>query len=361
MSTRKHSPRWAALSAVLAFSLVAAACGSADDSGEPAADTSSESTPAADDQPDATEADESGGDQLFYVIYKQGTQQYFVEQGEGAQAAADELGVELRIINVESDGNKAITEVQNAIGAGATGIGITVPDQTIGPRVAELAAEAGIPVVATDDSIEDGDGNPVAFVGFDGNEMGLKTGDAAVVSLNDSGWLDDGSVTVGLLSVEKQDLSACNDRTDEQKRVVEEAGVASANIHPVSSDASIDGALNSSSPVITAAGDVTNWIVTGCNDESVKGGINALIAAGFTTDQIIGVGLGAYEACKDWQAGDESGFTSALYISGVDVGDAAVRALYANAVDGTPLPLKTVANTSIVDATNWEASGLVCG
>lgn len=359
MTTRKHMRRYTALSAVLAISFAAAACGSDDDTST----VTDEASPASDASTASSDAPAGGGssdDQLLYVIYKQGTQQYFVEQGEGAQAAADELGAELRIVNVESDGNLAITAMQDAISGGATGIGITVPDQTIGPRVAELAAEAGIPVVATDDSIEDGDGNPVAFVGFDGNEMGQKTGQAAVEALNESGWLDDDSATVGLLSVEKQDLSACNDRTDEQKRVVEEAGVDASNVHPVASDASIDGALSASSPVITAAGDITNWVVTGCNDESVKGGINALLAAGFTPDQIIGVGLGAYEACKDWQAGGESGFKSALYISGRDVGDAAVRALYANAVDGTPLPEKTVAKTTIVDASNWEESGLVC-
>ena len=47
---------------------------------------------------------------------------------------------------------------------------------------------------------------------------------------------------------------------------------------------------------------VTNWIVFGCNDESVLGGLNALAAAGVKPDAIIGVGLGAYEACKPWAA-----------------------------------------------------------
>jgi L-arabinose transport system substrate-binding protein len=91
----------------------------------------------------------------------------------------------------------------------------------------------------------------------------------------------------------------------------------------------------------------------GCNDESVLGGINALSAAGVKPDNIIGVGLGAYEACRPWAANQPSGFKAALYISGVDVGAAAAQVLYDNVVGGKPLPAKTVAKTTIVDPTSY--------
>lgn len=104
---------------------------------------------------------------------------------------------------------------------------------------------------------------------------------------------------------------------------------------------------------------LAHWVVTGCNDESVKGGIQALLAAGIPVDNIIGVGLGAYEACKDWQTGEPSGFKGALYISGYAVGYAAVTALV-EAIEGTPLPAETIAETTLVDPTNWEDAGIVC-
>jgi len=60
------------------------------------------------------------------------------------------------------------------------------------------------------------------------------------------------------------------------------------------------------------------------------------------------VGLGAYEACRPWAAKQPSMFKAALYISGVDVGDAAAKALIAKIDKGTELPAATIANTTIV-------------
>ena len=356
MTNHLTARRFALLGGLLATSLLAAACGSSSTK----ASSSTSATSATTGGGTAAVAPAGGAKPLIYAIYKQGTQQYFVDQATGAQAAADKVGAQLKVVNVESDGNLAVTAVQNAIAAGAKGIAITVPDQTIGPRVAELAAAAHIPLVATDDSIKDGSGAAVAFVGFDGKDMGKKTGDEAVKLLTDGGWLKDSSVKVGLLSVEKQDLSACNDRTDAQKAAVKAAGVAADRIYPVASDASVDGALSAASPVITAAAGVTNWVVTGCNDESVQGGLKALAAAGVSPDKIIAVGLGAYLACKDWKAGTPTGFKASLYISGKDVGDAAINALYANIAKGTALPPVTVAKTSIVDPSSWQAAGVSC-
>ncbi len=320
-----------------------------------------DSTAPSTDDGTAPSVDCSGvGDRpLIYVLYKEGTQQYFIEQADGARAAADALCADIQVVNVEQSGDKAITEVQNAIAAGADAIGITVPDQQIGPQVAQLAADAGIPLIATDDIIEDGDGNPVPFAGFNGTDMGTSVGTQAAEFLTESGWLDDGE-NVGMLSVEKQDLTVCNERTDAEKQILaDDGGLSEDQIFPVASDGTIDGSLNASSPVVAAHPDVTHWVVTGCNDESVKGAIQALLAAGIPVENIIGVGLGAYEACKDWQTDEPSGFRGALYISGYEVGFAAVTALV-EAIDGTPLPAETIAATTLVDPTNWEEAGLVC-
>ena len=66
----------------------------------------------------------------------------------------------------------------------------------------------------------DENGDPVPFVGFDGKDMGKKVGEAAASSLTESGWLDDADKKVGVLSVEVQTLSVCNDRTDNEKAAV---------------------------------------------------------------------------------------------------------------------------------------------
>jgi L-arabinose transport system substrate-binding protein len=290
-------------------------------------------------------------DKLVVAIYKSGTQQYFLDQAQGFTAAANELGYEARVINVELDSNLAISAVSDAIASGADGIAITAPDQALGPAIARAAAEAGIPVIATDDPLLDGDGNPVPFAGFDGVAMGTKVGERAGQLLSESGWLDGDDF--GVLSVEVQTLSVCNDRTNASRELVTAAGADASKVVAVPYDGTTDSALSAAGPIITANPGVNRWVVFGCNDEGVLGATNALRNAGISPDDVIAVGLGAYEACRPWQEGIETGFKAALYLSGVDVGDAAARALINTIETGTPLPEKTVANTTIVDPTNF--------
>lgn len=290
-------------------------------------------------------------DKDIVAIYKSGTQQYFIDQGEGFKAAAEELGYNAKIINVELDSNLAISAVSDAIASGAKGIAITAPDQALGPAVSTAAADAGVLMVATDDPLTDKGGNPVPFVGFDGVAMGTKVGEKAGELLKASGWLDAGNY--GILSVEVQTLSVCNDRTNASREQVIAAGADAGKIKAVSYDGTADASLAASGPVITANPAVDKWVVFACNDEGVLGATNALKNAGFAADDVIAVGLGAYEACRPWKAGIDTGFKAALYISGVDVGDAAARALIKSIESGEALPLKTVANTTIVDPTTY--------
>ena len=136
-----------------------------------------------------------------------------------------QLGADAKKFDAKLDPNLGVSLVNDAISAGAKGIAITVPDQTIGPAIAKAAKDAGVVLIATDDSIKDADGNPVPFVGFDGKDMGKKVGEAAAKLLTDSGWLKDTAKKVGVLSVEVQTLSVCNDRTDNEKAAIKAAGV----------------------------------------------------------------------------------------------------------------------------------------
>jgi L-arabinose transport system substrate-binding protein len=156
-----------------------------------------------------------------------------------------------------------------------------------------------------------------------------------------------------VLSVEVQTLSVCNDRTDNEKAAVLDAGVPEDQVFPVPYTGEALSAQDAAGPVITANPDITNWIVFGCNDEGVLGTLNALATAGFTPDEIIGVGLGAYEACRPWAADQDTGFKAALFISGLDVGRTAAQVLYDAIVNGITPPEQTFAPTSIVNAENY--------
>jgi L-arabinose transport system substrate-binding protein len=342
---RTRSASWrkvAALSA--AFAIAFAAC------------SSTGATPSASSSSAPSTAPSGGGTgdkPLFVAINKAADQQYFIDLQTSFVSKIEELGGTAEKYDARDQAELGVNLVNDAISKGAKGISITVPDQSIGPAIAKAAKDAGIPLIATDDPIEDDAGNPIPFVGFDGTDMGNKVGDEAGRLLKESGWLTDGSV-VGMLAVEKQDLSVCELRTEAQKAKVQAAGLPADRIYDVASGATVDTANTASGPVITAHPDVTKWIVTGCNDESVLGAINALAAAGVAPANIIGVGLGAYEACRPWAAAQDSGFKAALFISGLDVGSAAAEVLYNAVVNGAEIPAMTVANTTIVTADTYK-------
>ncbi len=293
-------------------------------------------------------------DLLFVAINKSADQQYFIDLQNSFVETSEEFGAEARKFDAKLDPNLGVSLVNDAISAGAQGIAITVPDQTIGPAIAQAAAEAGVVLIATDDSISDAEGNPVPFVGFDGKDMGRKVGEAAADLLTEAGWLEDADKKVGVLSTEVQTLSVCNDRTDNEKIAISAAGVPDDQIFPVPYTGEALSAQDAAGPIITANPDITHWVVFACNDEGVLGTTNALATAGFEPDSIIAVGLGAYEACKFWAADQESGFKAALFISGLDVGKTAAEVLYDAVVNGIVPPEQTFAPTTIVTPDNYE-------
>lgn len=285
---------------------------------------------------------------LLYVINKSADQQYFIDLQNSFVAKTEELGGSALQADAKLDPSLGVQLVNDAISAGAVGIAITVPDQTIGPAIADAAEAAGVALVATDDGIVDSAGNPVPFVGFSGPDMGGKVGAEAARLLQEGGWLEDESVNLGVLSTEVQTLSVCEDRTNASKAAVIDVGVSEDAIFQVPYTGETQSAQDAAGPVITAHPDVTHWVVFACNDEGVLGTVNALATQGVSPDNVLGVGLGAYEACKFWAADQPSGFKAALFISGQDVGAAAAEVLYDNVVNGADLPESTVAPTTIV-------------
>ena len=291
-------------------------------------------------------------------IQKQGDQQYFVDEAAGAQAEAKTLGgVHVRVINVNTDSNAAISALSVVVGQKVDGIIIVVPDQQIGPQVIGSAAQAHIPVLASDDPIKAGDGTAAPFVGFDSRQMGEKVGTEAGSLFKQAGWDAAGT---RVLDAYEQQLSDCQEReAGEMAGFAGAAGATPKDIQ-VGTDNSVVDAQNRTSAVVTANPGVRHWVVMGCNDENETGAVTALGNAGIPQANVIGVGLGAYLDCKDWQAGQPSGNKAALYISGHDVGATAVKVMVAALRDHQPLPPRTIARTTIVTPQTWKGVMKTC-
>ncbi|KJQ55731.1 substrate-binding domain-containing protein [Microbacterium sp. SA39] len=300
----------------------------------------------------------SDGPLTIALIQKQGDQQYFIDEANGAKEAAKADGdVTINVVDVSTDSNKAISEVEAAIAQGVDAIIIVVPDTQIGPQVIQLATDAGIPIMAADDPIVDAKGDDAPFTGFDGTSMGEQVGADAARLYQEAGWA---AADTRILSAYKQDQPNCVERVDGAVAAFSEAVPDGPEVIEVGTDNSATDAQDKAGAIITANAGVKHWVVWGCNDENETGVVTALQNSGVAPADIIGVGLGAYLTCKDWNAGQETGNKSALFISGVEVGKAAVTSMVDLLRNGTELPPKTVANTEIVDASNWEEKGVVC-
>jgi L-arabinose transport system substrate-binding protein len=289
------------------------------------------------------------------AINRGATQQYFIDLQSAFTQEVERLGGTALTYDAQEDPSLTLSLMNDAVSAGADGIAVSAQSSDLGPALAEIADAAGVPWVATDSTQVDAAGNPIPFVGFDGTAMGNSVGQEVLRQLEASGWLEDATKNVGVLSVEAQTIAVCEQRTEESKRLLTEAGFPAEQIYQVPYGGDTASGQEAAGPVITAHPDVTNWVIFSCNDEGVLGAINALATAGADPANIIGVGIGAYEACKFWAADLPSGFTAALFISGLDVGRAAANVLWEHVVNGAELPATTIAETTMVDPGTYES------
>lgn len=343
MQVRKRSTSKGIVVATLSVTLGLAACSSGKSAGG---------------APTGQGNKKSGAITIAY-IQKQGGQQYFIDEANGAKAEASQLGnVKIDVTDVELDSNQAINAMNTMMTQKVDGIAIVVPDQKIGPQVIDMANGAHIPILASDDPIKSGTGQAAPFVGFDSTQMGGSVGKEAGVLYKQAGWTP---ADTRIINVQKQDLSDCVLRGQGAEAAFrQEVGSNVPQIINEGTDAGVTQAQDKTGAVVTANPHVKHWVVWGCNDESETGAVTALANAGFGANAVIGVGLGAYLTCKDWKAGKQTGNKAALFISGRDVGADAIKVLVDQIRNGKTMPAKTIAKTTMVTPQNWQQAGVSC-
>ncbi|WP_371501739.1 substrate-binding domain-containing protein [Kitasatospora sp. NBC_00374] len=299
-------------------------------------------------------------------LQKQGDQEYFIGEAEGAKAKAAELGVDLKVVDLGTDANKTVSEVRSAVARKTNGLIVVVPDPAVGPQVVQTARDAKVALLTSDDQIcatgpdpsACGKADLVPRIGFSGTQMGGEVGKRAGEEYHKAGW---NQADTRIISAWKQDVTVCTDRVNAAKDSFIAAAGASIQKIDVATDNTPTGAQDRVAATVTANPTVKHWIVLGCNDENVQGGVTALENAGFKAEDVIGVGLGAYLACKAWGGGRPTGMRAALFINGKDVGALAVQTMYDRLRNGKAMPAEAVAPTRMVDAATWRSSGVSCG
>lgn len=295
----------------------------------------------------------------IYYLNKLGDSVWFVDEVAGAKAEAAKVGASFTSQDLQSDANRAITAVDTAIGAGASGIVIVVPDQQIGPAVLKKAQDAGIPMIAVDDGIVDAQGQAAPFVGFSGTEIGKQVGEAVVDFDKQLQWGAPGPDT-RLLAVEVQTLSVCMDRTNNSIAVLKDKiGLKDDQILHVPYDPGTqDKALSGVSQAITAYPQVKKWMIVSCNDDGVLGAVRALEQAGYKADDMIGVGINGQLACDEFKKADGTGFRGSIFVDSKIHGATAVRLLTASITKHEAIPARTIIQGHLITKAN---NAFACG
>lgn len=314
----------------------------------------------------ATSGKKISGKITLAYLQKQGDQQYFIDEAQGAQAMARRLGdVQVKVVNLGNDTNKAVSETQAAIAQKANGVIIVPPDPAVGPQIVQTAAGAKVTLLSSDDQICTNSPNPdncakgrlVPRVGFSGTQMGTQVGQRAGEEFKKAGWKP---ADTAIISAWKQDVTVCTDRVVAAQAAFEKTTGVKVRVIKVGTDNTPPDAQSKTAATVSGNRSVRHWVVWGCNDENVSGAVNAIQNAGYKAADIDGVGLGAYLACKDWGSGKATGMRAALFINGFDVGGLAVRTIVDNLRSGKAMPPEAFAPTKMVDPTTWQQAGVKC-
>jgi L-arabinose transport system substrate-binding protein len=276
----------------------------------------------------------------FVYLQTDGSQSYFVLEGDGAKAEAAKLGATVKISNENNSSGTTISDIQTAIGQQANGLIVVAPDATLGPRMVNLAKTAKVQIMASDNGFAGSDGKQVPFVGIDATAFGQSTGTILMSYYNELHW---SAASTYMLLYTNPALPTCNMRTNAEEAKVVASGFPKSHIISVpTSDNTTQAAFSNTRPVKTAHPQAKDWLTAGCNDDVAFGGAKALVSSGVAAADVDAVGLGGDLACQVWAKGAPNvGFRGTNYIYPNAIGADAVHEMYDYVVKHTPFPANT--------------------
>jgi L-arabinose transport system substrate-binding protein len=329
----RRTSSWASLTTAATVAVLAAACSSSTSSGT---------------NPSSPANSPSAATTLKLAYLPSFQDPYFVQEARGAEAEAKKLGIQLVVENANGSDSAAVNNLQTLITTGGVkGVLIAVPTQQIGPQVATMARQAGVPLIATDNQIS---GMP--FVGFQWAAIGSQAGTMMAHLFDSAQWAPS---TTSAVSIELPSLQTCNDRTNAETAafLASAPGFPKTNVVHLSYDGTENGALTAMATAKTAHPGTTHWVIWSCNDDGVVGAIRALTSAGVPAANIIGVGVNANLACPVWGAGQTQAFRQAIFTDPARTGALGIQELYSYLTAHTQIPANSALGGVVVNPTDY--------
>ena len=290
---------------------------------------------------------------MIYGIYKAGDQTWFIDEGAAAEAAAKDAGYDFTYVDAKMSPEEYLKAIDNAIANKAAGIVTCIPDQTMSQAVVDKLKEAGIPVVAADDALQDTTGAKIApWVGINAYVIGEANGAWIAQYAIDNKLV--GDAACGLLIMTMDTVSSCVPRADGELAKFTELCPTfdTTKIFKADYDGTTDKGNTAAAAVFTAHPEITKWLVTGANEEGTIGGLRALESAGLDKDACV-VGLGAYMAKDEWKKEGTSAMKASAYFSSDSVGRGSVAVLL-DLIAGKEVKQETAVDAIVVTPETYK-------
>jgi L-arabinose transport system substrate-binding protein len=290
---------------------------------------------------------------MIYGIYKAGDQTWFIDEGTAAEAAAKDAGYDFTFVDAKMSPEEYLKAIDNAIANKAAGIVTCIPDQTMSQAVVDELKDAGIPVVAADDALQDTAGTKIApWVGINAYIIGEANGEWIANYAITNNLVSDAAC--GLLIMTMDTVSSCVPRAEGELAKFTEIAPTfdTAKIFKADYDGTTDKGNTAASAVFTAHPEITKWLVTGANEEGTIGALRALESAGLDKDACV-VGLGAYMAKDEWKKEGTSAMKASAYFSSDSVGRGSVAVLL-DMIAGKDVAQETAVDAIIVTPENYQ-------
>mgnify|MGYP000371183239 FL=1 len=245
-------------------------------------------------------------------LVKQAEEPWFQTEWQFAEKAGQDHGFEVIKIAVP-DGEKTLTAIDNLAANGAKGFVICPPDVSLGPAIVAKAKANDLKVMAVDDRFVDAKGKfmeDVPYLGMAAFEVGQKQGAAMATEAQHRKW--DWKETYAIINTYNE-LDTGKKRTDGSVDALKKAGLPEDHIlftpqKTLDVPGSMD-ATNAALPKLPSG--AKNLIVGGMNDNTVLGGVRATAGAGFSPDNVIGIGINGTDAIDELKK-PKSGFFGSM-------------------------------------------------
>lgn len=295
----------------------------------PAEEAPAEEAPAEEAAPAATgKLIDVNGDGKITVagIHKFGDSLWFVNESAATEARLKELGVdEYTFMDAKDDGNLFLQMIDTAIAQGVDGVITTPPDQTLSQVAVDKLAEAGIPVLASDDPLQTDDGTLLApCVVIDAYSTGVESARWIIDYMKENGL--DTDEECGIMLMTTDTVTSAVPRTEGQEDTIAELlpDFPAERIFYTDYKIDLNVAYTAANSIIVANPQIKKWMVLSTADEGTIGATRALEQAGLDKESCT-VALGGYLAPAEFEKGTCCKAT--VYFSAGEIGTHAAENL----------------------------------